>query len=87
MEDYASQDGECRQRFLLRYFGQEESSDCGHCDVCRRGRGTREKLKTFISANPNCTAVDIAAFCANPENGISGDVSAIARELLDNPSL
>ncbi|MBO4844207.1 MAG: RecQ family ATP-dependent DNA helicase [Bacteroidales bacterium] len=87
MEDYASQDGECRQRFLLRYFGQEESSDCGHCDVCRRGRGTREKLKAFISANPNCTAADIAAFCANPENGISGDVSAIARELLDNPNL
>ena len=83
MEEYASQNDECRQRFLLRYFGQEESGDCGKCDVCRRGKGVREKLKAFLDANPNCTAADLAAFCANPANGISGDVSAIARELLD----
>ncbi|MBP5334242.1 MAG: RecQ family ATP-dependent DNA helicase [Bacteroidales bacterium] len=86
MEEYASQDEECRQRFLLRYFGQEESKDCGKCDVCRRGKGTRDKIKAFIDANPGCTAADLAAFCANPANGISGDVSAIARELLDNPT-
>ena len=83
MEEYASQNDECRQRFLLRYFGQEESRDCGKCDVCRRGKGVREKLKAFLDTNPNCTAADLAVFCANPANGISGDVSAIARELLD----
>ena len=83
MEEYASQNEECRQRFLLRYFGQEESRDCGNCDVCRREKGTREKLKAFIDANPDCTAADLAAFCANPANGLAGDVSAIARELLD----
>ena len=33
--DYASETGECRSRFLLRYFGQTETSDCGSCDVCR----------------------------------------------------
>lgn len=26
---------ECRQRMLLHYFGEEEGTDCGHCDVCR----------------------------------------------------
>lgn len=25
---------ECRSRMLLRYFGEEASSDCGICDVC-----------------------------------------------------
>lgn len=25
---------ECRSRFLLRYFGQEDVVSCGHCDVC-----------------------------------------------------
>ena len=35
MLEYASQTAECRSRFLLRYFGQSESRDCGTCDVCR----------------------------------------------------
>ena len=33
--EYASETDECRSRFLLRYFGQDESSDCGTCDICR----------------------------------------------------
>ena len=35
MVEYASETDECRSRWLLRYFGQEESEDCGCCDVCR----------------------------------------------------
>ncbi len=35
MLEYASQTAECRSRFLLRYFGQSDSRDCGTCDVCR----------------------------------------------------
>lgn len=35
MVEYASETDECRSRFLLKYFGQNESSDCGQCDVCR----------------------------------------------------
>ena len=32
---YASEEDECRSVFLLRYFGQEHSAPCGHCDVCK----------------------------------------------------
>lgn len=35
MVEYASETDECRSRFLLRYFGQNESTDCGQCDICR----------------------------------------------------
>lgn len=35
MVEYASETDECRSRFLLKYFGQNESTDCGQCDVCR----------------------------------------------------
>ena len=35
MVDYISEDGVCRSRYLLEYFGQTESSDCGTCDICR----------------------------------------------------
>ena len=38
MVEYASETDECRSRFLLKYFGQNESSDCGQCDVCRSVR-------------------------------------------------
>ena len=31
---YAETSDTCRSRMLLEYFGQTESADCGHCDVC-----------------------------------------------------
>ena len=35
MTGYASETDECRSRYLLRYFGQTDTCDCGTCDVCR----------------------------------------------------
>ena len=34
MLQYVKTDNQCRSRQLLRYFGEENSHDCGHCDVC-----------------------------------------------------
>ncbi len=31
---YATNNSECRSRQLLRYFGEEQQSGCGICDVC-----------------------------------------------------
>ena len=42
MVEYASGTEECRSRWLLRYFGQEESEDCGTCDVCRARRSAQD---------------------------------------------
>ncbi|MBQ0044900.1 MAG: RecQ family ATP-dependent DNA helicase [Bacteroidales bacterium] len=38
MIDYASEETECRSRFLLRYFGESDSKECGTCDICRARR-------------------------------------------------
>lgn len=38
MLEYVSETSECRSRYLLRYFGQTETADCGTCDVCRARR-------------------------------------------------
>jgi len=44
-------DGVCRQRKLLSYFGEKKSSNCGHCDVClarKKKSESDEKLTTII---------------------------------------
>ncbi|MDE5890343.1 MAG: RecQ family zinc-binding domain-containing protein, partial [Bacteroidales bacterium] len=43
MEEYVQEEDECRSRYILRYFGQEKSDDCGTCDVCRSD-GAKEHL-------------------------------------------
>lgn len=58
MLEYVSETSECRSRYLLRYFGQTETTDCGTCDVCRARRAalpartlqqmTRRKLIEYI---------------------------------------
>ena len=84
MASYAAEEDECRQKYLLNYFGQEDSEDCGCCDVCRRGAASKERLRDYLRAHPDCTPAQIAAFCANPRNGIFGDVASIVREILDD---
>lgn len=56
MIDYVLQEETCRSAYLLEYFGQSESADCGTCDVCRavksKAAGPVEaaaRLSTFIN--------------------------------------
>ena len=63
MVEYVSEEDTCRSRFLLSYFGQTESADCGRCDICRAnkskakdsadasGEDTAQALKTYINAD------------------------------------
>ena len=43
MIEYVTEEDECRSRFLLRYFGQDDAPACGTCDVCR-GNPDRRRL-------------------------------------------
>jgi len=38
MTDYIENINECRQRQLIRYFGEQDNCDCGTCEVCIRKR-------------------------------------------------
>lgn len=87
---YASETTECRSRHLLRYFGQEESEDCGTCDVCRSGVGAkasaaaaRAAIAAYVTSHPGCSLGDITAFCSSPANGLPRDAMRIYREMLD----
>ena len=46
---YAENNGECRSRQLLRYFGETQSCDCGVCDVCiAKKKTSRNRLDDEI---------------------------------------
>ena len=47
MIDYVSQEEVCRSAYLLEYFGQTESADCGTCDVCRRNGKKGQVTQAF----------------------------------------
>jgi len=93
MVEYAGEDDLCRSRFLLKYFGQEESEDCGTCDVCRSRKLKPDKnnsseniktiIKTFFSAHPSATLEEFRSFVANPENRLPSDTIRIYRTMLD----
>ena len=59
MIDYISEEDTCRSSFLLEYFGQTESQDCGTCDICRNARKTPVETKATESED---TAADMTEF-------------------------
>ena len=61
MIDYVSEDDVCRSSFLLEYFGQKDSNDCGTCDICRSA-----KRKTAAHED---TAVMLASYINVEKSG------------------
>ena len=82
MLDYVSEEDICRSAYLLEYFGQTESADCGTCDICRAA-----KSKT---AGPGEAAARLAAFINNEKSGIYAledipmDLIPVLRNLIDD---
>ena len=79
---YVEEEDECRSRYLLRYFGQEESADCGRCDICRerakKPQDLAARLKAFIKAP--YTLADIRAAFGTSDSAWQD----VLRELIDN---
>lgn len=48
MIGYVTESEICRSRFLLRYFGEKSTADCGRCDVCRR-KTTKKQVEIPVS--------------------------------------
>ncbi|MBR1469489.1 MAG: RecQ family ATP-dependent DNA helicase [Prevotella sp.] len=47
---YAENTKTCRSRQLLRYFAEEQTHDCGQCDVCLASRSTAPESPTVQKA-------------------------------------
>ena len=53
MVDYVQQQDRCRSAYLLEYFGQIDSSDCGTCDVCRSASKTKNAVRDSVAGYIN----------------------------------
>lgn len=90
MMDYVSEEDVCRSSYLLEYFGQSESTDCGSCDVCR-GRTSvspvslRESLEKYINDEMNGTYTldDIKGGLSASVRYSSSEIFETLRELID----
>ena len=53
MIDYITETDTCRSRYVLAYFGQKDSQDCGTCDICRQKKASpssdiKDKIANYI---------------------------------------
>lgn len=46
--DYSFDSNECREKKLLKYFGEIESEDCGRCDYCRSKKRSPKKMEILL---------------------------------------
>lgn len=74
MVEYVSEENICRSRFLLSYFGQTESANCGRCDICREGKVSEDAAQPSGGANEkvnemNLTAEALTAFVNETMHG------------------
>ena len=87
MLDYVNETDECRSRYLLRYFGQEDSADCGTCDICR-GRKTAMAEGPSVPQMPARTLAQFTRMklieYVNGKDGVYSIEDLVAE--LDNPS-
>ncbi len=85
MEQYCTSTDECRSARLIRYFGQEEVSDCGVCDVCRARKGrARTIIREWMGEHPDWTEQELFDFLKDPASGLSPSDVEIARDLIDS---
>ena len=88
MVNYVTETDECRSRHLLRYFGQEESEDCGNCDICRGRRNDERQIerKLISELGEDYCIEDVKKLTGSPEN-LPPRVLKVLRRLIDSGTL
>ena len=90
MTDYVGQQDVCRSSYLLEYFGQSESDDCGTCDVCRDKASVRRtdissEMISFINGEMSAryTLDDVLKRFASPGRYSTDECIMTLRRLID----
>ncbi len=96
MIDYVSGEDRCRSSYLLEYFGQKDSADCGTCDVCRASKrrdaessGHEAEIMEFINVrmSGSYSMEDAARRFGDASSPLSDDYVRIMRRLIDEGAI
>lgn len=88
MIDYIQEEETCRSSYLLEYFGQSESMDCGTCDVCRnqkksslKGESSADEIISYVNREMSgrYTIEDICSRFAHITSDPSDSISILHR--------
>lgn len=89
MVDYISEEDTCRSSYLLEYFGQSESADCGTCDICRAAKSSKPSIEKEMAAyindelGGNYTIDDILIRFSTPGDYSAEECITALRKLID----
>ncbi len=95
MIDYVGEEDVCRSSYLLEYFGQSGSPDCGTCDICRAGKAASAKSSSadveteivdFVKnvMQERYTTEDFMRHFSSPSSSVSSDAAlSVLRRLID----
>jgi ATP-dependent DNA helicase RecQ len=89
---YVQDDAHCRSRMLLRYFGEDASSNCGVCDYCKRknesglNNSQFEKIREEVFAFLESGAVDYKELVKRLSSSEENSIAAL-RMMLDEGEL
>ena len=67
---YAEEKETCRSRYLVEYFGQKESRDCGSCDVCRSKKAGAQSARKDAGKAEEEMKKDLADFILIEKKGL-----------------
>ncbi len=87
---YAGNDDVCRSQQLLRYFGEDDVGECGHCDVCLKDRhkpvsfsdATVKLILALLSDKRQHALAEVSALHAP-----SADIDRAVRFLVDEEAV
>ena len=86
MVNYAAETDTCRSSFLLDYFGQAETEDCGTCDICRVKSSLRKRTEAWlrkITFGGPYTLDSVNLAYTSHQAELSPDYLEILREMID----
>ena len=93
MMDFVSEEDVCRSAYLLEYFGQKESADCGNCDICRSAKDktaglddSAVRISDFINDEKSgrYTIEDVIVRFSSATSSDSDDLMSVLRRIIDD---